>query len=71
MTPKLRLREQARKALLSCMRKLGLPGRRRIMRSTQTMLAPKTQAVASERAWVSFQSEMQILSFAIPTHRFR
>lgn len=45
MTPKLRLSEQARKALLSCMRKFLLPGRRRTRTSTQMMLAPKTHAM--------------------------
>lgn len=44
MTPKLRLREHARKALLSSMRKLCLPGKRRTNTSTQMTEAPKTQA---------------------------
>lgn len=46
MTPKLRLREQARKALLSWMRKFRLPGKSRTRESTQMMAAPKTQAGA-------------------------
>lgn len=44
MTPKLRLSEQARKTLLSSMRKLRLPGNRRTMLSTHMMAAPKTHA---------------------------
>ena len=44
MTPKLRLSEQARKTLLSCMRKPFWPGKRRTTTSTQMMAAPKTQA---------------------------
>jgi len=44
MTPKLRLREQARKALLSWIRKCFCPGNRRTNASTQMMVAPKEQA---------------------------
>lgn len=44
MTPKLKLSEHARKMLLSWMRKLALPGRRRTKISTHMMDAPKTQA---------------------------
>ncbi|TFA97680.1 hypothetical protein CCMA1212_010571 [Trichoderma ghanense] len=44
MTPKLKLSEHARKTLLSWMRKLALPGRRRTRTSMQMMDAPKTQA---------------------------
>ena len=49
MTPKLRLREQARKTLLSCMRNDRLPGKSRTMASTQMMEAPKTQAGAAHK----------------------
>lgn len=45
MTPKLKLREQARNVLLSCILKSFLPGRSRTKISTQMTLAPKTQAV--------------------------
>ncbi len=45
MTPKLRLSEQARKALLSWMRKWPWPGIKRTNMSTQMTHAPKTQAV--------------------------
>jgi hypothetical protein len=44
MTPKLRLREADRKALLSWMRQLRYRGTRWTSRSTQMMLAPTTQA---------------------------
>jgi hypothetical protein len=46
MTPKLKLREQDRKLLLSCIRKFFLPGNNCTMRSTQMTVAPKQQAVA-------------------------
>ena len=44
ITPKLRLREDDKKALLSCILKLRLPGIRCISRSTQMMLEPNTHA---------------------------
>ena len=44
MTPKLRLREQARNTLLSWILKLRLPGRARIITSTYIMEAPATHA---------------------------
>jgi hypothetical protein len=44
MTPKLRLREQARKTLLSSMRKFRLPGNSLTIASTQMIDAPKRQA---------------------------
>ena len=50
MTPKLRLREHARKTLLSSMRKLRLPGNRRTIVSTQMIAAPKTQAVQCQHS---------------------
>ena len=44
MTPKLRLNEDARKTLLSCILKFFLLGINRTNTSTQIMLAPATQA---------------------------
>ena len=44
MTPKLKLREHARKALLSCMRKCFWLGMRRTTKSTQMMVVPAIQA---------------------------
>lgn len=49
MTPKLKLREQAKKALLSSMRKPRLPGNWRTRTSTQMTEAPKTHAARSRR----------------------
>lgn len=48
MTPKLRLREQAKKALLSSMRKFRLPGNSRTMLSTHMIAAPDTQAIQGQ-----------------------
>lgn len=45
MTPKLKLNEDDKKALLSWMLKFFLPGSMRMKTSTQTMHAPATQAV--------------------------
>lgn len=47
MTPKLRLSEEARKALLSWIRKDFWLGIRRTRKSTQMMVAPKQQAGGS------------------------
>lgn len=44
MTPKLMLKEHARKTLLSCMRNCFRPGNKRTIYSTYMMLAPNTQA---------------------------
>ena len=44
MTPKLRLSEDDRNTLLSWILKLRFPGIRRMMRSTQMILEPTTQA---------------------------
>jgi hypothetical protein len=44
MTPKLKLREHAKKTLLSWILKFFLPGNRRTMLSTHIMEAPRTQA---------------------------
>lgn len=47
MTPKLRLRDDERKTLLSCIRKLRFPGMHWMIRSTQMMLEPMTQAAGA------------------------
>lgn len=47
MTPKVRLRDDERKALLSCILKLRFPGMHWMIRSTQMMLEPMTQAVCA------------------------
>lgn len=44
MTPKLRLNDDARNALLSCIRKFLLLGMRRTRISMQMILAPRVQA---------------------------
>ena len=48
MTPKLKLKEEERKALLSWILKLRFPGKRRMIKSTQMILAPTTQAEERE-----------------------
>ncbi|KAL1835072.1 hypothetical protein VTK73DRAFT_6327 [Phialemonium thermophilum] len=44
MTPKLRLSDEAKKVLLSWIRKFRLPGKRRTIKSTHMTLVPTTQA---------------------------
>lgn len=44
ITPKLKLSDEARKALLSCILKLRCPGMRCMTKSTHIMLEPTTQA---------------------------
>ena len=45
MTPKLRLKDEERKTLLSCIRKFFFPGMCCIIKSTHIMLEPNTQAI--------------------------
>lgn len=64
ITPKLKLRDEDRKALLSWILKFLLPGMRRTTRSIHIMAAPKVQACVGTAVSIRKRHELRLCTYA-------